>query len=93
MYFLQYWLDKYNLFRRHSYPTDLGADLNRMIFKILEISVLLAAIGHFLWDLSIHYDISAGFKAINIINLSIAIIYIGISFLAPKSLSKRVFGD
>ena len=91
MFVLQYWIDKYNLFRRHSYPTDLGADLNRMIFKIFEISLLLSAAGHFLWDFSIHFDMTAGFKVINIINLTIAVIYIGISFFAPGSLAKRIF--
>ena len=93
MFAIQYWLDKYNLFRRHSYPTDLGADLNLMIFKIFEICLLLSAVGHLVWDTSIHFDITVGFKTINIINASIALIYIGISFLASKNITKRVFSQ
>ena len=62
-----------------------------MIFKILEFSLLLSTVGHLLWDFAIHYDMTAAFKAINIINLCIAVIYVGFSFLAPKSLARKIF--
>ena len=29
---LQYWVDKYNLFRRYSCPVDFGAELIKKIF-------------------------------------------------------------
>ena len=34
IFFLQYWVDKYNLLRRYSSPVDFGPDLIRHIFRI-----------------------------------------------------------
>lgn len=93
IFFLQFWVDKYNLFRRFSYPVDLGPSLNRMIIKIFELSMLMAAVGHMVWDATIHYDSSASFKTINIINLAIAGLYTSISMVAPYSISKRIFEE
>lgn len=93
IFFLQYWVDKYNLFRRFSYPVDMGPSLNRMIIKIFELSILMAAVGHMVWDAKIHYDSSASFKTLNIINLAIAALYTSISMVAPYSISKRVFEE
>jgi hypothetical protein len=90
---IQYWLDKFNLFRRNSYPYDLGADLNRMIYKIFRISLLLSAVGHIMWDSLIHLDITAGFKAINIINLALAFAYVMFYFFAPHQLLLRIYGE
>ena len=33
LFVLQYWVDKYNLFRRYSYPNDLGPSINKLIFR------------------------------------------------------------
>ena len=93
LFFIQYWVDKYNLFRRYSYPNDLGAKINRLIFKSFEASILITAIGQFVWDSNIHQSITPGFKAINIINLCLAAIYIGIVFFAPQSLANKFFRE
>jgi len=34
IFFIQYWVDKYNLFRRYSSPVDFGSELIKWIFKI-----------------------------------------------------------
>ena len=93
VFVLQYWIDKYNLFRRSSFPNDLGASLNRMIFKLFEISILMSAVGHFVWDSEVHFGISNGFRIINIINLALAVIYVSITFFAPYSVTRKIFLD
>ena len=51
---IQYWVDKYNLFRRFSSPVDLGYYLTDLIWKALELTLLLHALGHILWSHSLH---------------------------------------
>ena len=46
----QYWVDKRNLFRLFSSPIDLGYYLTDMIWKALELTLLLHAIGHIMWS-------------------------------------------
>jgi hypothetical protein len=64
-----------------------------MVFKLFEVSLLMSAVGHFVWDSDVHIGISGGFQAINIVNLSLAAIYVGISFFAPYSITKKIFLD
>lgn len=90
IFFIQFWVDKYNLFRRFSYSVDLGTSLYRMILKAFELSMVLAVVGHFIWD-SNHIDEKSCYKALNLISLGLSIIYTGISFFAPRSFSKKAF--
>ena len=53
--------------------------------------MVLAALGHFIWDSTIHYDSPTGYKTVNIINLVLTVLYIGISMAAPYSIYKRIF--
>jgi hypothetical protein len=48
---IQYWIDKYNLFRRYSCPLDFNIDLTKLVFKAFECSILIFAIGTFIFDL------------------------------------------
>lgn len=93
IFFIQYWVDKYNLFRRFSYPVDLGPELYRMIIKAFEVSLLMSTVGHFLWDLTIHYDSNTTYRTLNIINLCISALYIALSMWAPYSVNKRIFAQ
>lgn len=93
VFVLQYWIDKYNLFRRSSFPNDLGASLNRMIFKIFEVSMLFSALGHFIWESDVHFGITTAYQVINIVNLSLAVIYVGITFFAPYRITRKIFLD
>ena len=53
---IQFWVDKYNLFKRFSCPVDFDAELIKKIFIMFETSTLLSVIGHLMWDLKINKD-------------------------------------
>lgn len=53
---IQFWVDKYNLFKRFSCPVDFGVELIKKIFTIFETSILLFVIGHLMWDWKINKD-------------------------------------
>jgi hypothetical protein len=56
IFILQYWIDKYNLFRRSSCPLDFNIALTKLIFKAFECSILIFAIGTFILDLKIRVN-------------------------------------
>lgn len=49
-FFLQYWLDKYNMFHRSSLPNHLNFTLNRYTLKIFESSIFLYSLGGLLFS-------------------------------------------
>ena len=49
----QYWLDKYNLFRKFSCPLDFNFFLSRLAFKGFECSLFVFAVGTFIFDMEI----------------------------------------
>jgi hypothetical protein len=53
---IQYWLDKYNLFRRYGNPDNLSFKLTELMLAIYESSIVFFAVGNFIWDVSVHYD-------------------------------------
>ena len=52
----QYWTDKYNLLRKFSSPVDLGYYLTDLIWKGLELTLILHSLGHILWASSLHHN-------------------------------------
>lgn len=92
IFFLQYWVDKYNLFKRFSSPAPFGLDLISLIIKSFEVSMLFFAAGFFFWDSLIHYDSDQTYKAINIANLAITILFVCFSLFVPSTLKKKILG-
>lgn len=93
IFFIQYWVDKYNLFRRFSSSTPFGQDLIRIILKSFEVSLLLFVAGFFVWDSFIHYDSKPLFRTLNIINIAITVVYICFSAFVPYRIKAKCFGE
>lgn len=92
IFFLQYWVDKYNLFRRYSSPVDFGADLIRRIFKMFEFNVLFFAAGYFFWSFTVHFDSPTEYRSICIFNVAIAFIYVALTLLLPPKIRRKILG-
>ena len=71
----QYWVDKYNLFRRFSSPVDLGYYLTNKIWIALELTLLLHGLGHILWSNSLHKEPSMMTRVSDYITLGISVLY------------------
>lgn len=84
LFIMQYWLDKYNLFRRLSSPVDLGYMLVSLILNIFKWYVLVLSVGNLYWHLMISSKMHKVSIAIYIINIVIAIISIVLHWLLPK---------
>jgi hypothetical protein len=92
IFFLQYWIDKFNLFRRYSSPVDFGTDLIRWIFKIFEFNILFFAAGYFFWSFTVHFDSPTGYRSVCIINISIAFIYVALTLFVPTKIRRKLLG-
>ena len=57
---------------------------------MLESSVLLFAAGNFLWDLSVHYDSSVGFRFITFLTLGLALLYSIFSYSTTPALKRKL---
>ena len=88
---IQYWVDKYNLFKRYSCPVDFGADLIKKIFNMFEVSLLISVVGHFIWDLKLHKDQTPEFRVLGIANLTIAALFVIFELFAPDRLKRKIF--
>ena len=51
-YFVEYWVDKYILLRRHCRPKNLGEKLNRTMSRFIPIGVFLNCLGSMIF----HYE-------------------------------------
>jgi flagellar biosynthesis protein FlhB len=89
-FILQYWLDKYNLFKRFSTPIEFSFQFVELLLCIFEVSILFFAVSHFLWDLNIHADSSVGYRVVNILSMVLAFLYVLLVFISPESFKKRV---
>ena len=92
VFFLQYWVDKYNMFRR-SAPIDFGYVLSKQIFTIFEATLFFFTFGYFLWDLYIHYDNSVHIKPINVVALVISAQYAGFYIFVSQSVKNKIIGN
>lgn len=84
---IQYWVDKYNLFKRSSLFFELNYGLSRDILKLSEFSVFLYALGIIVFSAKIFNTV----HPLSIVGIAIAFIYICLSWLLPKKYEKRIF--
>lgn len=93
IFFIQYWVDKYNLFRRFSSPAPFGQDLIRMVLKSFEVSLLIFVVGYIFWGSQVHYDSQPIYRTLNLINLVIAVLYTAFSLFVPYRLKVKILGE
>jgi hypothetical protein len=93
IFIAQYWLDKYNLFRRFSCPLDFNFFLTRLAFKAFECSLLVFTIGNFIFDMQIRVDTEPKYKLINLISVAIAAGYVYLAVLGPEWLERKIFAE
>lgn len=90
IFFIQFWVDKYNLFKRYSCPVDFGEELIKKIFIIFETSILISVIGHLLWDLKTNKE-NEKYVVLNLTNFVLAGLFVGFELFATDSLKKKIF--
>lgn len=79
LFFIHYYVDKYNLFRRFSSPIEFSQSLRNHILRAFELCVFIYAFSYFFWDMAIHFDSSLKYRILNWINLLIATVYCSLS--------------
>lgn len=82
----QYWIDKIKMIKFSSEYFEMNYFLSRTILKLFEASLLIFAVGNLLFSIVIHRNLKGDSYVINIISVSIALIYILFIYLAPNSL-------
>ena len=82
IFFIQYWVDKFNLFRRFNAPVIYSYSLSILIFKIFQSVVVLFALGTFLF---IPYAHNSGYTILNFVTLGVAIAYTVLVWVMPHS--------
>lgn len=80
IFFFQYWVDKFNLFRRSSLFYQIHYSLSRSILKLAEFSVFIFALGIVVFSWKIHHKITP----INIVSLVIGVIFAFLSLFLPE---------
>lgn len=91
IFLVQYWVDKYNLFKRFSCPTDFNFRLSRMTLKAFEFSVFVFALGNYIFSFTIHpTKDESEYHVINLIALLLALAYCIAIVLLPKKWFERI---
>ncbi len=86
IFIAQYWVDKINLFKRFSCPTNFNYRLSVFTLKIFECSIFFFALGNLLFAPEIHTNNNErGYKIINIFSLLLASLYCVAILIVPKS--------
>jgi hypothetical protein len=88
---IQFWVDKYNLFKRFSCPVDFGAELIKKIFIMFETSIFIFVIGHYVWDLKMNKDKKPEYRVISSLNIVLATLFVTFELAAPDRLKKKIF--
>jgi hypothetical protein len=89
MFFIgQYWIDKYNLFKRSRVQYDFNFLLTRKIIKIFESSIFFKAVGTLFFTYLIHGEIGL----LNWIILIISVLYLGFLLAGKRVYEKWIFG-
>jgi hypothetical protein len=86
----QYWIDKYNLFKRSSCKNEMDFFLSRTILKIFEASLFIFAFGNFVFSIVVH---NKYVNSVNIAALVITGLYTLFIMFAPRHLEKKIFGS
>lgn len=87
IFFFQYWVDKFNLFRRSSLLYQIDFSLSAYIIRMAEFSIFIFAIGINLFSYKIHHTVTV----FNILSLVVALIYIIVIFTLPTKMEKQIF--
>lgn len=90
IFFLQFWIDKINLFKRSSHPRNFSFFLTRIILKAFEASIFIFALGVFVFGIYIH---NTPINILNLVTLGISIIYLWFLIGASIKLERRLFGS
>jgi hypothetical protein len=90
IFFIQYWIDKFNLFKRSSLKFVFNFSLSRYVSRIYETSLFIFAAGNFIFSLYLH---SLKVTVINIVGLSIALLFVLLIWIAPSKIEKKIFGS
>lgn len=77
---LQYWVDKYNLFRRFSSPVDLGYYLTRKMWMAFELSLLFRVVGHYVWSYYLHHHPTILSHVMNFVCIFLSLVYLVIVY-------------
>jgi hypothetical protein len=84
---IQYWIDKYQLFKVSSQYYEMNYFLTRTILKIFEGSLLIFTIGNLIFSIVIH---DYYLNIVNLISLGIALIYVSFITFASTGLERKV---
>ena len=87
--FVQFWLVKIILFRRSSFYHTFTFNLTRHVSKMFESSLMIFALGNFIFAM----HIKAGLNYMNIIGLVISLIYVTFITFVPEKLERRIVGQ
>lgn len=82
----QFWIDKYNLFRRSSSPVDMGFILTELIWGSFEMVLLLFVLGNIIWGSYFHVKNSTLSIIYNYSSLGLTVVYYMFVFIWPKKL-------
>lgn len=80
---VQYWIDKYNLFRKFSCPLDFDFFLTRIAFKFFEGSLLVFTIGSLIFDEEIRVNPKPRSIIIHVVCIGLSAGYLYVSILLP----------
>jgi len=83
IFFIQYWIDKFNLFKRSSLKFVFNFSLSRYVSRIYESSLLIFAVGNFVFSLYLH---NLQITLINLTGLGIAFVFVLLIWVAPNKI-------
>lgn len=86
-FIVQYWVDKFNLFKRSSLKYEVSHDLTSKMFKLLQFSVPIYAIGMLLFSI----EINEGITIFPLLAVAISFLFVFISNALPRKWFKRIY--
>ena len=89
----QYWVNKFNLFRRSSKPAPFSQEIVQLVNKFFGLSLFVFALGFYLWQSSVHFDTPNGTRFINIVTLVLASLWSLWMIFAPANFRNKILGE
>lgn len=90
VFFIQYWIDKWTLFRRSSLKYHFGFFLSNETCKILESSVFVFALGNLIFSTYLH-DLRP--NVLNLVGFGVATGFLVLVWITPKKMETIIFGE
>lgn len=87
---MQYWVDKFILFRRSSTKFHFGFTLAKYTSKLFESSIFFLALGNLIFSNYVH---NYQFTVINLVSFGLATLFTILVWATPKSIEKIIFGE